>query len=80
MFLPYARSARQRFVISSQMPRHCDWSRRLRACRGWDRERVSVLGCLWVVLNEKIEHHRLAERDLDLVAAEPRVVSVPPAE
>jgi hypothetical protein len=32
-------------------------------------ERLSVLRCLWVILNEECEHHRFAERDLDLIEA-----------
>jgi len=31
--------------------------------------RLSVLRCLWVILNEECEHHRFAERDLDLIEA-----------
>jgi hypothetical protein len=32
-------------------------------------ERLSVLRCLWVILNEECEHHRFAERYLDLIEA-----------
>lgn len=32
-------------------------------------EPVSVLRCLWVVLNEECEHLRFAERDLDVIEA-----------
>lgn len=34
-----------------------------------DGFRLSVLRCLWVVLNEENEHLRFAERDLDLIEA-----------
>ena len=33
----------------------------------WAGERLTVLRCLRVVLNEEFEHHRFAERDLDLM-------------
>ena len=33
----------------------------------WDRDDVSVLRCLWVILNEECEHLRFAQRDLALV-------------
>jgi hypothetical protein len=32
-------------------------------------QRLSALRCLRVILNEEIEHHRFAERDLDLCDA-----------
>jgi hypothetical protein len=39
-------------------------------------QRLSVLRCLRVILNEECEHHRFAERDLDLVeAASPSVAA-----
>ena len=31
-------------------------------------ERFTVVRCVWVILNEECEHHRFAERDLDLIA------------
>ncbi len=35
----------------------------------WDSgEPITVLRCLRVILNEECEHHRYAERDLDLIA------------
>jgi hypothetical protein len=35
----------------------------------WERaERLSVFRCLRVILNEECEHHRFADRDLDLIA------------
>ena len=33
----------------------------------WAGGRLTVLRCLRVVLNEEFEHHRFAERDLDLM-------------
>jgi hypothetical protein len=33
-----------------------------------DGDAVTVLRCLWVILDEEIEHHRYAERDLALLA------------
>ncbi|MDQ2894987.1 MAG: DinB family protein [Actinomycetota bacterium] len=41
-------------------------------CEGplWEGGRhLSVLRCLWVILNEECEHRRYAERDLDLIEA-----------
>jgi hypothetical protein len=41
-------------------------------CEGpiWEGDRrLSVLRCLWVILNEECEHRRFAERDLDLIEA-----------
>ena len=36
----------------------------------WERgERLTVLRCLWVILNEECEHLRFARRDLDLIGA-----------
>jgi hypothetical protein len=36
----------------------------------WEHgERLSVLRCLWVIVNEECEHLRFAERDLDLIEA-----------
>ena len=35
----------------------------------WDRESVSAIRCLWVILNEECEHLRFARRDLDAIAA-----------
>lgn len=35
-------------------------------------ERFTVGRCLRVILNEELEHHRFAERDLDVIAAQPR--------
>lgn len=35
----------------------------------WAGERLTVLRCLRVILNEECEHHRFAERDLDLIEA-----------
>lgn len=32
-------------------------------------EQLSALTCLWVILTEECEHHRFAERDLDLIEA-----------
>ncbi len=32
-------------------------------------ERLSVIRCLWVILNEECEHLRFAQRDLDLIEA-----------
>lgn len=45
----------------------------------WERgERLSVRRCLWVVLAEECEHHRFAERDLDLIeAGSPLVAAIP---
>lgn len=34
-----------------------------------DGRRLSVLRCVWVILNEECEHRRFAERDLDLIEA-----------
>jgi hypothetical protein len=35
----------------------------------WEKDRVSTLRCLRVILNEECEHRRFAERDLDLLEA-----------
>jgi hypothetical protein len=51
-------------------------------CEGpiWEGgERLSVLRCLRVILNEECEHHRFAERDLDLIeAGSPQVAATTP--
>lgn len=39
--------------------------------------RLSVLRCLRVILNEECEHHRFAERDLDLIEARSPLVAAP---
>ena len=49
-----------------------DPARLAQECAGpvWEGgARLSVLRCLWVILNEECEHHRFAERDLDLIEA-----------
>lgn len=43
-------------------------------------QRVSVLRCLWVVLNEEIEHHRFAQRDLDLLTAQQEASETAPVD
>jgi hypothetical protein len=40
-------------------------------------KRLSVLRCLWVILNEECEHLRFAERDLDLIEAGSPLVAAP---
>jgi DinB superfamily/Pentapeptide repeats (8 copies) len=48
-------------------------------CEGpiWQGGRgLSVLRCLRVILNEECEHHRFAERDLDLIEAGPQPATV----
>ena len=47
-------------------------------CEGpaWEHgERLSVLRCLWVILNEELEHLRFAQRDLDLIEADSPLVA-----
>jgi hypothetical protein len=61
------RVAKVREFLSDVSP-----ERLTKECEGpiWEGgRRLSVLRCLWVILNEECEHLRFAERDLDLIEA-----------
>ena len=61
------RAARVREFLADVTP-----ERLAEECVGplWEHgERLSVLRCLWVIVNEECEHLRFAERDLDLIEA-----------
>lgn len=44
----------------------------------WDRERMTALRCLWVLLNEECEHLRFAQRDLAVLESAHGEVSSDP--
>jgi DinB superfamily/Pentapeptide repeats (8 copies) len=61
------RVARVRHFLEEVTPEHLS-----QECEGpiWERgERLSVLRCVRVILNEECEHLRFAQRDLDLIEA-----------
>lgn len=62
------RVARVRAFLSDATPEQL--AEQVKGPPWMEADHVSVLRCLWVVLNEEIEHHRFAERDLDLLEAE----------
>lgn len=69
------RVARVREFLTDLGPEHLS-----EECAGpiWEGgERLSVLRCLRVILNEECEHHRFAERDLDLMEAGSALVTGP---